>query len=90
MKIKTDHGEFEIRELTFADRRKLHRIEVAAVNLKTGETNSEKFYDMLEWVMNYAFENPEESFAKLDDNQIDEVLIAAYNQYKAGVSKKKN
>jgi len=90
MKLKTDHGEFEIRELTFADRRKLHRIEVAAVNLKTGEMNSDKFYDMLEWIMDFAFLQPEELFAKLDDTQVDEILIAAYNKYKAGVSKKKS
>lgn len=90
MKLKTDHGEFEIRELTFADRRKLHRIEVAAVNLKSGEMNSDKFYDMLEWIMDFAFDKPEELFAKMDDTQVDEILIAAYNQYKAGISKKKS
>tara|TARA_R100000655_G_scaffold91808_1_gene132673 strand:- start:11 stop:283 length:273 start_codon:yes stop_codon:yes gene_type:complete len=90
MKLKTDHGEFEIRDLTFADRRKLHRIEVAAVDLKSGEMNSNKFYDMLEWIMDFAFDKPEELFAKMDDTQIDEILIAAYNQYKAGVSKKKS
>ena len=90
MKLKTDHGEFEIRDLTFADRRKLHRIEVAAVNLKSGEMNSDKFYDMLEWIMDFAFDKPEELFAKLDDTQVDEILIAAYNKYKAGVSKKKS
>ena len=90
MKLKTDHGEFEIRDLTFADRRKLHRIEVAAVNLKSGEMNSDKFYDMLEWIMDFAFDKPEELFAKMDDTQVDEILIAAYNQYKAGISKKKS
>lgn len=90
MKLKTDHGEFEIRELTFADRRKLHRIEVAAVDLKSGEMNSNKFYDMLEWIMDFAFDKPEELFANLDDTQVDEILIAAYNKYKAGVSKKKS
>ena len=89
MKLKTDHGEFEIRDLTFADRRKLHRMEIAAIDIKTGEMNSDKFYDMLEWVMNFAFDKPEELFADMDDNKIDEVLIAAYNKYKAGASKKK-
>ena len=90
MKLKTDHGEFEIRDLTFADRRKLHRIEVSAVDLNSGEMNSDKFYDMLEWIMDFAFDKPEELFAKMDDTQVDEILIAAYNQYKAGVSKKKS
>ena len=90
MTIKTDHGSFEIRDLTFADRRKLHRMEIAAIDIKTGEMNSDKFYDMLEWVMNFSFKKPQEIFADMDDNQIDEVLIAAYNKYKAGVSKKKS
>ena len=90
MKLKTDHGDFEIRELTFADRRKIHRMEIAAIDIKTGEMNSDKFYDMLEWVMNFSFKKPQEIFADMDDNQIDEVLIAAYNKYKAGVSKKKS
>ena len=90
MTLKTDHGSFEIRDLTFADRRKLHRMEVAAVDLNTGDMNSNKFYDMLEWIMEFAFDKPEELFAKLDDSQIDEILIAAYNEYKSGVSKKKS
>ena len=89
MKLKTDHGDYEIRELTFADRRKIHRMEVAAIDLKSGEMNNDKFYDMLEYIMNFAFTNPEELFAEMDDNVIDEILIAAYNKYKSGVSKKK-
>ena len=40
--------------------------------------------------MDFAFDKPEELFAKMDDTQVDEILIAAYNQYKAGVSKKKS
>lgn len=89
MKLKTDHGDFEIRELTFADRRKIHRMEVAAIDLKTGEMNNDKFYDMLDHIMNFSFTNPEKLFAEMDDNVIDEILIAAYNKYKSGVSKKK-
>ena len=90
MTLKTDHGSFEIRDLTFADRRKLHRMEVSAIDLKTGDMDSSKFYDMLEWVMDFAFEKPEELFANMDDNKIDEVILAAYNNNKAGVSKKKS
>ena len=39
--------------------------------------------------MEKAFENPEETFKKLDDAQIDEVLNEVYLHYK-GLSKKKN
>ena len=52
--------------------------------------DSSKFYDLLEWIMEFAFDKPEEQFAKLDDSQIDTILIAAYNEYKSGVSKKKS
>lgn len=90
MTIKTDHGSFEVRELTFADRRVLHRLEIKAVDLKTGEMDTSEFYEVLEWVMNKAFKDPEKELAALDDNKIDEVLIAIYNRYKQGVAKKKN
>tara|TARA_R100000329_G_scaffold150370_1_gene143111 strand:+ start:129 stop:401 length:273 start_codon:yes stop_codon:yes gene_type:complete len=90
MKLKTDHGDFEIRDLTFADRRKLHRLEVAALDIKTNEMKSDKFYDMLDWVMVFGFDQPAKLFADLDDNQVDEILIAAYNAYKGGISKKKS
>ena len=89
MTVKTDHGIFECRELTFADRRQMHRLEVSAVDLKTGEMQSDKFYDILDWIMHFAFTNPDKELASLDDNTIDEVLIAVYNAYKKGPSKKK-
>ena len=89
MTVKTDHGTFECRELTFKNRRALHRLEVSAVNLATGEMNSKGFYDVLEWIMNFAIKNPGKELSHLDDNQIDEVLIAIYNKYKKGPSKKK-
>ena len=36
-----------------------------------------------------AFGDEEKVFEKLDDNEIDAVLLAAYNKYREGVSKKK-
>ena len=51
---------------------------------------SDKFYDMLDWVMVFGFDQPAKLFADLDDNQVDEILIAAYNAYKGGISKKKS
>ena len=38
--------------------------------------------------MEKAFENPEETFKKLDDGQIDEVLNDVYLHYKGLVKKK--
>tara|TARA_R100000093_G_scaffold34485_1_gene18264 strand:- start:537 stop:803 length:267 start_codon:yes stop_codon:yes gene_type:complete len=87
MKITTPHGDFKIRELSFADRRKLHRLEIKAVAIN-GEVDQTKYFDVLDWVMNFAFEDPEKSLSKLDDNEVDEILATIYQEYK-GISKKK-
>ena len=86
MTVKTPHGEFEVRDLTFRNRRKLHSLEIKSVS--DGEVDLNRFYEVLEWVMDFAFKNPEDAFAKLDDNQIDEVLLAVYNEYKEPSKKK--
>ena len=31
MKVKTDHGTFEVRDITFKARRELHKLEVKAI-----------------------------------------------------------
>ena len=87
MTVKTSHGSFEIRELTFKDRRELHRLEVKTY--KEEEIDIEKYYDVLEWVMVFAFKDPEKSLGKLDDNAIDDVLSSVYQEYK-GINKKKS
>jgi len=88
MRVKTPHGNYEVKNITFKDRRTLHRLELQAIstdgNLKTNE-----FIDVLDWVMNHAFEDPEAKLSKLDDNQVDEVLMEIYNSYK-GTNKKKS
>jgi len=85
--VKTKHGTFEVRSITFGERRELHRFEMLTV---WEESLDKKAYlDLLDWVMNKAFENPEESLKNLDDAQIDEVLNDIYLHYK-GLSKKKN
>lgn len=86
MTVKTPHGDFKVRELSFKDRRELHRLEVKT--FKGEELDIEKYYDVLEWVMDFAFEDPEKSLGKLDDNAIDEILSAIYSEYK-GMNKKK-
>ena len=88
MTIKTKHGEFECRDLTFKDRRELHRLEIAAVDAE-GKVDNSKFYKVLDWIMNFAFADAEKSIGHLDDNEIDTVLMDIYNEYKAP-NKKKN
>ena len=87
MKITTPHGDFKVRDLPFADRRKLHRLEIQAVSLD-GEISHDKYFDILEWVMNFAFEKPEKQLGKFDDNIVDEILGSIYQEYK-NLSKKK-
>tara|TARA_Y100001938_G_scaffold140824_1_gene209573 strand:+ start:120 stop:383 length:264 start_codon:yes stop_codon:yes gene_type:complete len=81
MTIKTDHGNFNVSPITFKGRRALHKVEVQALDTN-GTVNTSKFYNVLEWIQDFAFENPEKALGKLDDNAIDEVLMAIYNRYK--------
>ena len=64
----------------------MHGIEIASV--KNGEVDFKTFYQVLDWVMDFSFDNPEEALNGLDDNQIDEVLLAIYNAYKKPSKKK--
>ena len=84
--IKTPHGEFEVRPITFGERRELHRLEMKV--FWDDQIEKDAYFDLLNWCMEKAFENPEETFKKLDDGQIDEVLNEVYLHYK-GLTKKK-
>ena len=44
--------------------------------------------DMMDWIMDFAFDDPEKKLGKLSDNEVDEVLIAIYNSYKEPNKKK--
>ena len=87
MVVKTPHGDFEVSPITFSERRKLHKKEVKVY--WDEELNTDAYYDLLDWIMNKAFRNPEKSLGKLEDHQVDEVLSAIYQEYK-GISKKKS
>lgn len=86
MKVETNHGDFEVKELTFKDRRELHSLEIQSAT--DGEVDLSKFYNVLNWVMDFAFDNAEEVLGELGDNEIDEVLLAVYNRYKEPSKKK--
>tara|TARA_R100001463_G_scaffold37607_2_gene80739 strand:- start:3962 stop:4228 length:267 start_codon:yes stop_codon:yes gene_type:complete len=88
MTIKTKHGNFEVRELTFQKRRELHRLEISTLDAN-GKVDLEKYYDVMEFVMSYAFDDPEASLSHLDDTDIDIVLSDIYSRYK-NPPKKKN
>ena len=84
--IKTPHGEFEIRPITFGERRELHRLEMKV--FWDDEIERDAYFDLLNWCMTKAFKDPEETLKDLDDAQIDEVLNEVYLEYK-GLTKKK-
>ena len=84
--IKTPHGEFEIRPITFGERRELHRLEMKV--FWDDEIERDANFDLLNWCMTKAFQDPEETLKDLDDAQIDEVLNEVYLEYK-GLTKKK-
>jgi len=88
MTVKTEHGEFECCDLTFKDRRVLHRLEVLAIDSK-GNFQQDKYYDVIEWVMDYAFSDAESALGHLSDVQIDNVLTEIYSAYKQPPKKKK-
>ena len=85
--MKTKHGEYEIRPITFGDRRELHRLEMKVYWDENIDKDS--YFDLLNWVMTKAFDNPEESLKDLDDAKIDEVLNEIYYHYKGLDQKKK-
>ena len=84
--IKTKHGEFDVRPITFGERRELHRLEMKVY--WEDKLERDAYFDLLNWVMNAAFEDPETVLNNLDDSQIDEVLNDIYIHYK-GLAKKK-
>jgi hypothetical protein len=87
MKVSTAHGDYTVNAISFKDRRTLHRMELNSIN--TDESvNQSGFMDMMDWIMEFAFEDPEKELGKLADNEVDEVLIAIYNAYKAPNKKK--
>lgn len=81
MKVKTEHGTFDVPNITFKSRRALHQLEVKAIT-KEGEIDTAKFFDVLDWILNYSFTDPEKSLGKFDDNAIDTILMTIYNAYK--------
>ena len=87
MTVKTKHGDFECRELTFKKRRELHRLEIGALGAD-GQIDLNKYYDVMEFIMSYAFVKAEESLGHLDDAEIDTVLSEIYTRYKNPPKKK--
>ena len=50
IKVKTKHGEFEVKPLTFSERRHLHKLEIEAANIG-GEMDFGKYIEMIDWLL---------------------------------------
>ena len=85
--VKTKNGNFEVRSITFGERRELHRLEMKT--FWDESLDQDAYFELLDWVMKKAFINPEETLQKFNDAEIDEILNDIYIHYK-GLSKKKN
>ena len=87
MKVETKHGTFDVPDITFAKRRELHKLEIQSIT-NEAEIDRVAFFDILDFITNYAFSNPEKELGKFDDNVIDEILMSIYNAYKEVNQKK--
>lgn len=83
--MKTKHGEFDIRPITFGERREIHKLEMKVY--WEDKIEREAYFELLDFVMHKAFEDPEAALKDLDDAQIDELLNEIYFEYK-NISKK--
>lgn len=88
-KIKTKHGEFDIKPLSFKERRHLHRLEIDAANIDGDKMDFGKYVEMIDWVISKTIPNAEAVLADFDDNQIDDIGAEIYTHLK-NTNKKKN
>jgi len=89
IKLKTKHGEFDIKPLSFKERRHLHRLEIDAANIDGEKMDFGKYVEMIDWVISKTIPNSEAVLADFDDNQIDDIGAEIYTHLK-NTNKKKN
>jgi len=78
MKVKALDREWEVKDITFAQKRKLHALN-ASVFWK-GEPSSDSYYDLLDLVLEYSGLK-ESDFKDLSMVEIDQVLQAILIEY---------
>ena len=67
IKLKTKHGEFDIKPLSFKERRKLHRLEIDVANIDGDKMDFGKYVEMIDWVISKTIPNSETVLADFDD-----------------------
>jgi len=84
MIVKAHGKEFKVKDITYEERRELHRLN--AVSFWDGKVDPEKYYDLLEKVGNMSGLT-EENFKDMSMTDIDIVLQEVFTKY-MGMSKK--
>ncbi len=84
MIVKLDKKEYDVKDCTYKQRRKLHKLN--ALVWWGGEIDVEKYYDLLEVVQDISGLT-ESDFKGLEMSQIDQVLQAVFVNY-LGLGKK--
>ena len=86
MEIKALGKKYEIKEITYKERRELHRINAKA--FWDGKINPDNYYDVLEKVAEISGLG-EQNFKGLSMIEVDQVLQAVFNEYMS-LEKKEN
>jgi hypothetical protein len=84
MKIKTPHGDFDVKEITYAKQRELHRLELKSIDVDSGKLDVDGWMSLLDEVALLAFGTMEEAADKLQNfrqEEIDTILSAIHNAY---------
>ena len=84
MIVKLDKKEYDVKDCTYKQRRKLHKLN--ALVWWGGEIDVEKYYDLLEVVQDISG-LAESDFKGLEMSQIDQVLQSVFVNY-LGLEKK--
>jgi hypothetical protein len=84
MIVKVDKKEYDVKDCTYKNRRKLHKLN--ALVWWGGEMDVEKYYDLLEQVQDISGLT-ESDFKGLEMSQIDQVLQSVFVNY-LGLEKK--
>ena len=84
MIVKLDKKEYDVKDCTYKQRRKLHKLN--ALVWWGGEMDVEKYYDLLEQVQDISGLT-ESDFKGLEMSQIDQVLQSVFVNY-LGLEKK--
>lgn len=88
VKVKTKHGEFDVKPLSFKERRHLHKLEIEAANIDGDAMDFGKYVEMIDWLISKAIPNSESVLADFDDNEIDDIGAEIYAHVKNSSKKK--